>query len=198
MPLHPVVEAHRVSHDPSESTHDVLVVNVLLLFAQSDSRQNPWPMRVSGPVCQATQEDPTNPHQHTCTVTSKKYKLNSQQRFVINFKVLNGLGDGGKDGLLSEGVVKALQTKIGGKEREYKLCYSSKTHGFSTSTFHNKCDGKHDFLMVQQRADNKRIFGGWIGLKQVCAWFPSWFFVVAVCCTVLLRTARLCLPNAVF
>ena len=99
------------------------------------------------------------------TVTSKKYKLNSQQRFFINFKAQTGLGPGAKEGLLTDDAIAQLKARVytpGGKDknREYKLCYSSKIHGFSTNTFHARCDGKHDFLMVQQRADNKRIFGG--------------------------------------
>ena len=100
-------------------------------------------------------------------ITSEKYKLNSQQRFVINFKRQSAMGPGGNDELLPTSVAEALRGKIPGKDkdREYKLCYASKVHGFSTNTFHTKCDGKHDFLMVQQRADNKRIFGGWFGGK---------------------------------
>ena len=98
-------------------------------------------------------------------ITSTKYKLNSQQRFFINYKVLTGFGPGGKEGLLSDSAIQTLKAKVytpGGKDknREYKLCYSSKVHGWSTNTFHNRCDGNHDFLMVQQRNDNKRIFGG--------------------------------------
>ena len=101
-------------------------------------------------------------------ITSTKYKLNSQQRFVINFKHLAGFGQGGQDNLLSESVVEELKGKIGGKykDREYKLCYASKVHGFNTNTFHARCDGVHDFFMVQQRADNKRLFGGWFGGKS--------------------------------
>ena len=89
-------------------------------------------------------------------VTSTKYKLNSQQRFLINFKHQAGLGPGGKDDLLTDNAVAKLRAKIytgAGKEkdREYKLCYASKRDGFSTSTFHSKCDGSHDMLWVQQR-----------------------------------------------
>merc|ERR1711935_1326680 len=62
--------------------------------------------------------------------------------------------------------IEVIKKKIGGSDRDYKLCYSSKVHGFSTSTFHSRCDGKHDFLMVQQRNDNGRVFGGWVGLKK--------------------------------
>ena len=101
-------------------------------------------------------------------ITSTKYKLNSEKRFVIPFKVLTGLGAGGNQKLLSEAVVQSLKNKIGGndKNREYKLCYASKTHGFSTSTFHTKCDGKHDFLVIHQRSTNRRIFGGYYGAKK--------------------------------
>ena len=100
-------------------------------------------------------------------ITSKKYKLNSQQRFLINFKYQAGLGPGGKDDLLSAAQVASLKGKIAGKdlEREYKLCYASKVHGFDTKIFHARCNGDHDLLHVQQRADNKRIFGGWFGGK---------------------------------
>jgi len=102
------------------------------------------------------------------TITSKKYKLNSQQRFLINFKVQTGFGPGGKENLLSEAQVASLKGKIGGKdkEREYKLCYASKVHGFNTNTFHTRCNGDHDLLHVQQRSTNKRIFGGWYGGKS--------------------------------
>ena len=67
MPLHPVVDAHRVSQEPSDSTQRDLCkpLNAWLQSAQSDSRQYPWPTRANVPACQSTQEDPTNPHQHS-------------------------------------------------------------------------------------------------------------------------------------
>jgi len=87
------------------------------------------------------------------TVTSKKYKLNSQKRFIINFKHQAGLGPGGQKDLLRDSVVEKIRAKIPGKDkdRDFKLCYASKRDGFSTSTFHNKCDGAHDMLLVEQR-----------------------------------------------
>ena len=109
-------------------------------------------------------------HYVAVKITSKKYKLSSQQRFVINFEHQSGLGPGGKEGLLPDEVIQSLKAKITASDgnqndRVYKLCYASKVHGFSTSTFHTKCDGTHDFLLVQQRSSNGRIFGGWFGAK---------------------------------
>ena len=104
-------------------------------------------------------------------ITSKKYKLSSQQRFVINFKHQSGLGPGGKEGLLPDEVIQSLKAKITASDgnqnnRVYKLCYASKVHGFNTNTFHTRCNGDHDLLHVQQRSTNKRIFGGWYGGKS--------------------------------
>ena len=53
MPLHPVVDAHSVSQDPSDSTQYDLASKVLLQSAQSDSRQCPWPTRAFRPLPQA-------------------------------------------------------------------------------------------------------------------------------------------------
>ena len=50
--------------------------------------------------------------------------------------------------------------------RDYKLCYSSVRDGFDTKAFHKNCDGLHDFFVVHQRSDNKRVFGGYYGGKS--------------------------------
>jgi len=101
------------------------------------------------------------------TITSKKYKLTSKQRLTINYKGVTGFGAGAQEGVLTEVQVKALKTKIGDNtDREYKLCYSSKLHGWSTAQFHARCDGTHDWLVVHKRGSNKRVFGGWAGLKK--------------------------------
>ena len=35
--------------------------------------------------------------------------------------------------------------------------HSTTKHGWSTNTFHNKCDGTHDFFYLQRRGKNKRV-----------------------------------------
>lgn len=99
------------------------------------------------------------------TVKSNKFKLQSKQRFNIHYKAVSGLAEGAQEGTFTDDAIAQIKAKIGGRDREYTLCYSSKIHGWNPSTFHQRCDGKHDLLQVQKRK-NGRVLGGYYGAKK--------------------------------
>ena len=95
------------------------------------------------------------------TITSAKYKLSSKHRITVKFKVQTGLGEGGAADILSDAAVSIIKKRIvGTDEKDFKLCYSSKLHGWGWSNFHNRCDNKGKLMVVMRRPDNQRVFGG--------------------------------------
>ena len=45
--------------------------------------------------------------------------------------------------------------------RFFELCYSGVLHGWSSSTFHSRCNNKGPTVTVARRSDNGRVFGGY-------------------------------------
>ena len=51
--------------------------------------------------------------------------------------------------------------------RYFELCYSGALHGWSSSTFHSRCNNKGPTVTVIRRSDNGRVFGGYASRSWV-------------------------------
>jgi len=103
------------------------------------------------------------------TIVSKKFKLSTKQRFNIHFKAIGGLAEGSDESVFTDAALDNLKKKIGGKDRLYKLCYSTARDGWSASKFHSGCTGTHDLLQIQKRGRGgytNRVMGGYFGGKK--------------------------------
>ena len=51
--------------------------------------------------------------------------------------------------------------------RFFELCYSGAVHGWSSSTFHSRCNNKGPTVTVARRSDTGRVFGGYASRSWV-------------------------------
>jgi hypothetical protein len=97
-------------------------------------------------------------------VTSKKTKFKATTTLQFRYKAASSFGgpnNGNKD-IMHPEAMKPLWLRMGRPVgKAMKLCYSSKRDGWSTGTFHSKCDGRGRLFSVQ-RMNNGRVFGGYM------------------------------------
>jgi len=101
----------------------------------------------------------------TIATSSASTGLSTSTSVTINFNLFVGLIGGAAKDFLTPEAAEALLTRAGCADpskcsEEWKLCYSAKQHGWSSSTFNSRCTNKGKSLMlVQRRGSNKRISG---------------------------------------
>jgi hypothetical protein len=74
-------------------------------------------------------------------------------------------GGEGRTGWFPDEAVTYVREKLGKPEFNMKMCYSARRDGWSTYTFHDKCDHKGGTLLIS-RHKNGRMFGGYIHASQ--------------------------------
>lgn len=101
-------------------------------------------------------------------VTSKKTGFKSSTTIVFKYKTPTSFGGEaqGNQNIMTPEAMEPLWIRMGRPiGKAMNLCYSSKRDGWSTSTFHSKCDGRGRLFSVQ-RMNNGRVFGGYMHSSQ--------------------------------
>ena len=52
-----------------------------------------------------------------------------------------------------------LMEPVAGSHPQWRLCYRASIHGWSSSTFHGYCDGRHNTVTIIR--NNQYVFGGY-------------------------------------